>query len=64
MVEIYGIRRRIGSFYYEDVVSAASWEDAEVIAERVGGEVTGKIISEIDAASDDLDYGFRTGTDW
>lgn len=40
MVGMYAIRMREGGIFYEEVVCADSWEDAEVRAEEMGGEVT------------------------
>lgn len=74
MVEVYGIRRRIGGTWFEDSVCCSSWEEAEEIAEKLGGEVTGRLVDTIVANEDEMEYGemlalgmiqgTRTRTDW
>lgn len=38
---MFTVRKREGGIYYEEIVCAASWEDAEAQAAEDGGEVTG-----------------------
>lgn len=54
MVEIYGIRRMIAGLWFEDSVCADSWEDAEIMADRMGGEVTGRLVKEYPVDGDEL----------
>ena len=42
-VHLYAFRRVIGGIVYEGKVPAASFEDAEKLAERIGGELDGRI---------------------
>lgn len=46
MPELYTVRRRIGGRYIEEVVMANSRADANDMAERMGGEVTGTLFDE------------------
>lgn len=55
MVELYTIRKGIDGLWYEDVVAARSWEEAEIIAEKIGGEVTGKIVEEISISDEEFE---------
>lgn len=45
----YAVRRKIGDYYYEDEIWAYSYEEAEEIAERIGGSVVGRIDKVIEA---------------
>lgn len=43
MPRIYGIRKQNGWVVFEDTVVANSWEEAEVLAESLGAELSGEI---------------------
>ncbi len=64
MVDLYTIRRRLDGVFYEDVVAARSWEEAEVLAEKIGGEVTGKILEEIFVDNDEMASYMRPDGMW
>ena len=64
MIDLYGVRRRHGGVWFEDLVAASSFEEAESLAEKMGGEVTGKLLAEYPASDADLGYGFREGGIW
>jgi hypothetical protein len=55
MSGLFTIRKREGGIYYEEVVFAESWEDAEDQALLMGGEVTGRVDIDLPKTSED-DY--------
>jgi hypothetical protein len=63
MAELYGVRMRIGGIYFEDTVLANSYEDAEAIAERMGGEVTGRVLDDLYVPTGGHS-SFREDDDW
>lgn len=61
-VSLYGVRRRIDGVWFEDTVCARSFEEAEDLAEKLGGEVTGKIIQEIPVSDEEMQNIFHSGS--
>lgn len=62
-VSLYAVQRFFDGVPYEDAVCARSWEEAEILAERMGGEVTGKIVEEIFVSDEEMNDIFHSG-DW
>lgn len=61
-VSLYAVQKFFDGIPYEDTVAARSWEEAEILAEKIGGEVTGKIVEEIFVSDEELNAIFHSGT--
>jgi hypothetical protein len=51
---LFTIRKREGGIYYEEIVYADSWEDAEDQATLMDGEVTSRVDLELPDLEDEL----------
>lgn len=54
MVELYTVQRTIDGQTYEDTVCARGWEEAEELARKLEGELTGKIEGEEPVSDEEM----------
>jgi hypothetical protein len=58
VMQMYTVRIREGGVFYEMVVAAESWDEAELRAWEMNGEVTGRLDSKGDRLEEEDDGEF------